>query len=399
MFQFAFRNVLRNRKRTLLTASAIFVAALAVGMSMGWVNGLLGVMLDDYVKYQTGHFRIITEGYQKRERFVPVNEVFYDSEPVLEALKKIDGVALVEQRMRFGILLGNSQNTVEAFGMGLDLGNNYLNVTNQLLEGKYVSNGIIIGSGLAKKLGLKLGDPIMLATQTQYGGLNAIKLPVIGIFQLGVASYDDSVFFVPLENSRRLLQIDQGSTEIFVFAKQGAKIDKMKDEIKKTLPEGVIVQDYKEQMGNMYQFVEYGAMIFGFVEALILFLASFVIINTMMMAIFERLPEIGMLKAMGMSDRDIFINFTLEGAIIGAIGGVTGAVAGVVLTNLMAIQGIDFQEAFKQVNMPIKYILRPTAGIPELLTAMIMSIVVPAIAAMIPARYAGRLTAVEALRK
>jgi ABC-type lipoprotein release transport system permease subunit len=140
--------------------------------------------------------------------------------------------------------------------------------------------------------------------------------------------FDDNMFYISYDNAAKLLKTYGDTTEIYVYVKDLRKVDKIRDEIQALLPEGVVAMTYKEQMGDMYLMVSIATTVFGFIEALIMFLASFVIINTMMMNIFERIHEIGALKSMGMTDNQLFANFTLEGAIIGTAGGIVGVAIG-----------------------------------------------------------------------
>ena len=139
IFKFAFRNVLRNRKRSFLTALTIFFAAIVVGMAQSWTNGMLGVYIDNFIKYQTGHIRVTTEEFTNREKFMPVDELVYDSDELITKLAKTEGVKAVRERIRFNILLGNSNTTTNALGMGIDLLDNEFNLKRKLKAGKISS--------------------------------------------------------------------------------------------------------------------------------------------------------------------------------------------------------------------------------------------------------------------
>ncbi|MCK5241500.1 ABC transporter permease [bacterium] len=400
LFKFAFRNVLRNRRRSFLTALAIFFGAMIVGLAQGWINGMIDLYMQNFIVYQTGNVRITTEEFVERERFIPVDSLMLESDAIKQQVEKIPGVQHVEERIRFGILLGNDDTTVSAFGLGLDVLNTNLKVKDKMIEGSVETRGIYMGMDLAKKLAVQVGDKLLLATKTSEGGLNGIKLPVAGIYNMGVAAYNKKTFIVQLEDAKRLLKIYAGTTELFVFTEQEKQTDAVHAAVKKVLPEGTVSMSYQEQIGPMYSMFATMKYVYLFIEALILFLASFVVINTMMMAIFERLHEIGTLKAIGMSDRELFLNFTLEGAIIGAAGGIPGALFGYGIITYFHYSGINF-EAFidSMEGFPVEYIIHPTLSLVALISAMVLSIIVPAVAAMIPARYAGKLQPAEALRK
>ncbi len=396
ILKFAFRNVLKNRKRTILTASAVFTAAFIVAVAMGWMNGMIDMLLDNYKRYQTGDMRIITEGFIKREKFIPVDEIVENSSGLSGQIKIIPGVSSVEERIKFGIMLANSDKTFAAFGMGIDLKDSVLKLKDKIKEGSIEKSGIYIGTKLAAKLGVKLGENLLLATKTSEGGLNGIKLPVMGIFQYNMEMFDDQFFFIGLDDARKLLKIKKGTTELLVYAGNDRNV---KNLIKKMLPEGLAVQDVRDQLGNLYDFMDTGKWIFYFIYALIVFLASFVVINTMMMAIFERTREIGTLKAMGMTDREIFLNFILEGGIIGAMGGILGGLLGFLFNFIFNKVGFNFDFAMQGIALPMEYIIRPQMGWDVLMITIFLSILVPALSTIYPARHAGKLMPAEALRK
>jgi len=398
-FKLALRNVLRNRRRSFLTASAIFFAAMIVGLAQGWVNGMLELYMRGYINYQTGHVRITTKGFIEREQFMPVDEIVERADEIIDQVKEIDGVEHVRQRIRFAILLGHQEMTVEALGVGLNLQENQFELSRKIVAGQIRKSGIYIGEELAKKLGVKLGDELLLATKTSEGGLNGIKLSVNGLVRLGITMFDEKLFFISLEDAKRLLKIYKGCTEIFVFADKTDLTDSLAVKIKAVLPPDVTARTFKEQLGGFYTAMKNAKIVYAIIEALILFLASFVVINTMMMAVFERLSEIGTLKALGMSDRELFVNFTLEGAIIGGAGGTVGAIVGYFIIAVFSIEGINLQAALSSVKVPFEYIVRPELSIMALITAIGLSIIVPALSAMIPACWASRLLPAEALRK
>jgi len=398
IFKFALRNVLRNKRRTFFTALSIFFGAMIVGLGQGWIGGMTDSYFSSFIKYQTGNIKITTGDYIKKEKFMPVNEIIDNPNPLIEKIKKIKGVSDVKERIRFGILLGNGEKTVQAFGMGIDLLNNKLNLNKKIIDGKLKNSGMYIGQKLAKKLKVAKGQKILIASKTSEGGLNAIKLKVEGIFHLGM-QYDKNFFIIGLKDAKKLLKIHNGATEIYVFTDSLDNAGLVKSKIAPLLPDGTVAKTFKEQMGSLASTLESTKSIYAFIEAIILFLASFVIINTIMMAIFERLREIGTLKAMGMTNRQLFLNFTMEGAIIGAMGGILGATLGILIVYAIGIKGVDLSSQLASIDMPIEYIIRPVVHLSDYITALIIALVVPTLAAMIPARYARKLMPAEALRK
>lgn len=404
MFKFALRNVLRNKKRSIITAIAVLIGAMVGTLALGWVNGMMDMMMNNYVKFQTANMKIVTPEFHEHEKFMPVDEYFEGVSETTKKIKAIDKVTMVEERIRFGIMLSRNEITETAIGMGIDLKNNQINIKRKLIAGGIEESGIYIGAGLAKKLGIPTNEncksvSLLLATKTSEGGLNGIKLPVKGVFKYNIGMYDNQMFYIGLADAKKLLKLHpDATTELYVFTEKMDDTIAVQEAVKKILPKETIVLNYKQQFA-MLELYEIMRKIYGFVSALIVFLGSFVVINTMMMNIFERMHEIGTLKAMGMTDRSLFFNFTLEGGIIGAVGGIFGALAGFGIIVTMAKVGMDFSEAFGGIEMPVDPIIRPDVSIGTLIMAIIISIVVPAMAAMIPARVVRKITPSEALRK
>ena len=397
LFKFALRNIMRNKKRSFFTTLTIFFAAIVVGFAQSWTNGLINVYIENFTRYQTGHIRICTAEFSKREKFMPVDELITGSEKLIEKLRGLEQVRAVRERIRFGILVGKDETTTEAMGMGIDLNDNEFDLSNKIKTGTFTGSGMYIGYRLAEKLGIVPGDELLLATRTSEGGLNGIKLPVEGVFSLGM-QFDKKSFFIGLADAKRLLKMHDASTELFIYAHDADMTDSLKTDIVKLLPVNLTADTYKEQLGTLYETLDSTKVIYSLVEGVILFLASFVIINTMMMAIFERIREIGTMKALGMTDQELFINFTLEGALLGAAGGILGAAVGFCIIAVLSHTGIDMTTQLQGLDMPFEYIIRPRIGILDLVISLSISIVIPALAAMIPARHARKLMPAEALR-
>ncbi len=399
LFIFAFRNVFRNKKRSFLTGLSIFIAAVVAASTDGWVRGVMDNIWNGYVKYQTGNVRIVTGGFYKRERFLPVDELINGPASIEEKIMKISGVASVEQRLRFGILLAKGDQTVPATGEGIELKDSMLDLKRFIKKGNFLTHGIYIGDILAGNLGVKIGEKLLLATKTSEGGLNGIKLPIAGIFHFGVTVMDRDFFFIGLDDAKKLLKTGDAVSEIYVFTKKNEYSDIAADQIRKVLPGGFLALSYSRQLGSFYDVLKMMDNIMIFFEVLILFLASFVIVNTMMMAVFERMQEIGMLKALGMTDRELFINFIFEGGIIGSIGGIIGGIAGYIFVLMFSFTGVDISVFMDKVDIPLDNMIYPSASIIILVLTIVLSAAVSSLASMVPAYRARKLSPAEALKK
>jgi putative ABC transport system permease protein len=398
-FKFAFRNVLRNKKRSILTATSIFFGSIVVAFAIGLVNGMVDNYVSNTVDYQTGDLKVTTKRYVRYERFMPVDETMTGADRLMLKIRQIPGVDKVYERIRFMLLLGKDEDSVPAMGIGADLNSPELNLKDKIYKGSLESIGLYMGYELAEKLHVKIGDRILIASfNTAEGGVGGIKMQVKGLLNFDIGVFNRQLFFIDMGNARKLLKMYGQDSEIYIYAKRGASIKYLEHRIRLILPPDLTVRNPSEQVGGIYDLMIMVKYIYYFFVLLILMLASFVVISTIMQAVFERIREIGTLKAMGMADGEIFIDFTLEGAIIGAIGGIPGATLGYLMVIITGITGIRIDQ-FKLVDMPFNFVIYPSMGPEVFFFTIAAAIIMSSAAAMLPAKTAGKLTAAEALRK
>ncbi len=206
--KFALRNVMRNKKRSFLTATSIFFGAVIVAFSIGLINGVIDNYIGNTIDYQTGDLKITTKGYLKYERFMPVDETMTGTEDLISKIKKIPGVERVEERIRFGLLLGKNEDSVPAVGIGGNLESPKLDLKHKLISGPLQSEGLYLGYVLADKLHVKIGDEILIASfNTAEGGVGGIKMKIKGLLSFDIGVFDRRFFFLDLGNARKLLKM------------------------------------------------------------------------------------------------------------------------------------------------------------------------------------------------
>lgn len=389
IFKFAFRNVLRYRTRTIFASLSIFIASLIVVFAQGYVGGITKGMIKEYKYYLTGDLKITTIGFIERENFMPVDEVMEKS--IIEIFDTINSIELIEPRFRFGTLLGKDENTEPAIGVGVNFENTRFRIKEKLIEGN--TEGLVITRDFSKKLGINIGDSVLVVSKTSEGGINGIKLKVTGLVHFGIGMLDKNLFFISIDFARKLLKIKEGFTEILIYSNDKKTLDK----VRRINIENISIR----RPGEQIPFLDYFntvVKIYSLLEFFIFLLASFVILNLMTMIVFERIREIGTLKALGMKDNDILRNFLLEGTIIGSIGGILGSFFGLLVLFYAHNKGINFEGAIKNTDLIVSYIVYPDVRYYYIIVGIIMSIFVSAIASIIPSLYAKRLTPQEGVR-
>lgn len=243
---------------------------------------------------------------------------------------------------------------------------------------------------------LKPGDTLTILTHSVSGGLSATKLPVSGIARIGYATLDRSLIVLSFEHAKKLLKMGDGTHEILVFLKKEKDINKFINSLH--LPEGLTANPYTFALGGFAFFYKFADVFYLNIYILITLLAAFAIINTMTVAVFERMREIGTLKALGMTDNEIFKLFGLEGTLIGSTGGLAGGLIGFLTNTILHTKGINFESLIKGIEFPFPYIIRPSANPWILVLAFLIVTSMSFLASIFPALKAKRLTPQETLR-
>jgi len=405
----AIRNLGRNRRRTLLTALSVFIAMMMVMFIQGMVGGLMGNVIRNFTKNDVGHVSISTLEYRRRERFMPVTEYMRDADAVAAAVRATPGlegsVSEVAERIRFGVLLSSGPNTKAALCFAGDpaVERRLLMLDRSVRAGAYLSKPgeAIIGKGIAKDLGLKVGDVLKVVTQKADYGLGFKRFHVSGIFATNVNSLDGNLFQVSLDDARELLGAAGGATQVIVLFKRYEDSEKnalaIAAKLQKEGLTGLSVLPWTRS-GSFAQLILMIGKIYAWIDIVIAFLGAFVIANVMMMVVLERKKEIGILKAMGMPRREILWLFLMEGTLLGALGSALGVAAGMGLNILFNRIGMDFSSAMASFSWPMDNVVYNEVNPLSALGIFLLGVAVAALIAFLPSRKAATMDPIEAIR-
>jgi len=416
ILKMAFRNVGRNKRRTMLSASAISIAVMMVLFMRGYIGGVTDSMFDSLVKIQTGHIKIMHSEYHDKEDMMPLEYMVdgFDGagyKQLIPLLKNVEGVKIVAPRIKFGVLLSFQEKSRMAMGIGIDPQQEdaVSSLSKTMVEGQYLGDdsdlrSMIIGGGLADKLGIKLGDKLTIVARTAYDSMKGMTFKVTGVFRYGISSLDSKLFYVPIGAAARLLEMGDGASELIVMVGNSEDAEKIADEIKskiqnedKSAPLYAIIP-WQKQEGLLDMF-KIGISMYRYFYIGLLILASTVIINTTMMVIYERTKEIGTVGALGMTGGQIVLLFAVEAMIVSAIGSFIGTIVGGGLALFFSIKGINLNAlSGGSMDMVVTDIIYPHFGPYLLIWSFLFGVIVASAIACIPARRAAKIEPVEALR-
>ena len=419
----ALRNVLRNGRRSILTAATVLLGCALLTIGLSWVQGIHGNFIDASVQ-ANGHVRLVSQGFAERERLMPLYENIPDAESVSQQLIEAGEVKTVYPRIQMGVAAsveGKEIGSVFAMLVGapVDYFDTVLDFRPRITDGAFFDDDdssaeqALVGRTLAKNMGVVAGDEAIFLGQTQDGSLSPIRVQVVGVVDTGNGLFDKQVF-VPLQKAQWMADIEGGAVELLLFGDNKHHARELMASIEPMLPALSEVGGVSDLEGNPASLVlsswdtrepfasllNYARIIMGTIALIIVFITALGVLNTMLMSVLERTAEIGVLRAMGMKLWAVVFMFVFEALVISAIGGALGVTLGTIASLMMEATGVDLGTAASNLpdTMPANRTLRPDWSIQLSLISFLLGILMAFIGSASPAIRASRIQPVTAMR-
>jgi len=281
---------------------------------------------------------------------------------------------------------------------------NYFNMTERsdgLTEGRWPesANEVAIGHVFANKAGLSVGDRIPLRTMSAHFSDRFWRPVITGIFNFDYIKIDERYIIVEFERLQRLLALGDGTQSLVIFADDDSKSDIITAAVQDLMGEGNVVTEWSDNFWvAMMRMVE---PVYIIVFLIFLIVASFLIINTVVMIIHERIKEIGMMGCLGMTRAEIVKVFFFESVFLAAFGALAGVVIGGLATGFMAENPIRMGDLYGNTfaEMPMSQSIFMAFDIFILIRAWVLGVVVASLFTLIPSLKSAFVEPVEALRR
>jgi len=404
LLNIAWRNVFRHTRRTIITAAAISVGLSSMIFMNTMMNGADKMASRNIIDFETSHLEIYAEDYYREEGVFPLDTIIENPRFVADKIRGIPGIKGITPRVKFQASISNGIDELPVLGMGVDIEKDHriFEIANSVVAGRYLQNSgdVLIGKDLAKDMDLEVGSYLTLITKDRNGTYNAYDLAVSGIINTGHPLFDRNMAIIPIAQAQELLAIEEGVTELCIRANDEDKLAPLKEKISEAIGNDYEVLTWKEMNAAIFEisgFKRAGQFMIGLVVVII---AGVGIINTMLMAVMERIPEIGTLKAMGFNNSRIVRMFIYEGGIIGTFGSLLGCLIGLLISIYLVHIGLDFSSVFENLDIvyPMKFIIKGEIDYVNLLYVFLFGIFVSVIVTLWPVRKATKLEPVDALR-
>ncbi len=276
-----------------------------------------------------------------------------------------------------------------------------------LTELRSTEFGIVLGSDLARALGVRMGEKVMLITPqgsiTPAGMMPRLKqFRVVGIFEIGMAPYDNSLALININDAQKLFQLGDAVTGISTKLRDIDLAPKVATELQNQLPGGLYANDWTHQNSNYFKAVQMEKKMMFIILSLIVAVAAFNIVSTLVMAVTDKQADIAILRTLGATPRSIMKIFIVQGVVIGLIGTLAGTLSGVLLAlNINTV--VPFIEHLFGVQFLAKdvyYIseLPSDLRLHEVLIVSGLSFLISLLATLYPSYRASKTQPAEALR-
>jgi ABC-type lipoprotein release transport system permease subunit len=402
----AWRNVWRNPRRTILTVCAITFASVLLVFMLSFQFGSYETMINTSVKISTGHLQVQAEKYHEKKS---IRFVIPEPQVIADIVDQIPEVAAYTFRGQAFSLISSKNRTYGVVVTGIDPQKevNVSRLKKLVREGNFLSandvNQAVVGKLLAKNLRVTIGDELTLLGQGRDGSIAATVVPVKGIFSSGINEFDRSAIQIPLAVFQDTFSMGEAVHEVVVIGKSLSDVPKIKAKIQAALTalnndKSLKTLDWQELMPGLRQAIEMDLVSGLIFYGLLIIVVAFSILNTFLMAIFERTREFGVMMAIGTTPRRLTKVLLIESMAMTAIGIIAGILIGMGVTYYFQINGIDFSGGSELLNQfGITGRMYPKLSFLSVSIGPFMVLFFTFIAALYPALKVRRLLPVEAM--
>jgi ABC-type lipoprotein release transport system permease subunit len=392
----AWRNIWRHRRRTLIVVLSIGFTMAMMMLYDGLIAGFEQSIYSNAIKVLGGNIQIHADGYKAKADQNPLLPLD-NEQAVLKAARSQPQVVAASRRITTG---GMATNRVGSFAVSI------VGIEPELelpisLVGQHVSAGrylkaddqdvVFIGKGMAEAMNVQVGDRITLAGRATHQQMRTRTLTIVGIFDVGIPDVEKRTLYMSLAEAQNLYGLTGQVTEVMVSLQQLGQELSVMNALRPVLP-GYELAAWDTNYPELQQAISAKSGVMDVFGVIILGIVGIGIFNLLLMAIYERTREIGVLGALGMKPGQISILFLLEGMMLGLVGVAFGVGLGLGCNLLLAQGGLDFSKYanLTQYMALITGKIYPTLGLEKLTQRVVTVIVITLLASLYPAQEAAQ---------
>ncbi|MEK6793235.1 MAG: FtsX-like permease family protein [Spirochaetota bacterium] len=409
----ALRNVTRQKRRVFITALTIAIGIAGFVVIDGMFAGWDGDSLRNTVTLTDGALSIATKAYDDERDSSPLS-LGMPADTIRAYLAKDSRVAGATPRTVFRAEATDGERSIPIRGIVIDPERDptVFALTN-FIRGAYLTgsnrSSVLVGAKLARDLALSVGGTITVSARTRYESHNADDFPIAGIFETTNPALNEAVV-MSYTLADDFLDLEGSVTELFVslkhppdkpFTELYPAVRALKIDLTNRYP-SLTAATVEERNAAFVGLMAQKKKFSGIVILVVMLIAAVGIVNTVLMSVYERVREVGVLRALGFTPKEVVRMFVIEGFIVGTLGSIGGVILGILINlylvnvgmDVTAMPGADKMASSLPVWGTMKSVWNAKAFVQSALFGMIIAL----IASIIPARRAGKITVTSALR-
>ena len=401
--QMAWRNVWRNPRRTIVILVAVIIGVWSMILLGALMRGIAVGMVKNGIATLTGHIQIHQRGYRDDPS---IDNSMADSRVFEKGLfEQLPRGARWARRVRVNAIANNARHSSGVILVGIEprAEANVSFIGSAVFKGRYLTpedeNGILVGEALLEKFETRIGRKLVLMAQNTEQEIASRAFRIVGIFRSEMESTEKQFVFVTRSASQKMLKLGEGISEISILLPEDADIEAITAGLKSTLPpDRFEIHDWRDLLPfqTAYLRILDGFMWFWF---LVVFVAmGFGIVNTTLMAVFERMREFGLMKALGMKPWWILRAVLVESFMLLVCGMVIGNSLGFLSIYALSGNGIDLSALAAGAEYAgMTRIIYPAVALKDVILANLTVLLLGLLVCLYPAIKASRFTPVQAL--
>lgn len=401
LWTIAWRDLGRHKRRTFFSIVAV---ALGLGLLIvldGWIAGMVDGALQTSIRFETGHVQLRAASYDAEKATLQWKDLLAEPDQLAVQAQALPEVAAAAPVLWASGVLNTRDESTGLKLYGIDTASAvYDPFRAALVAGEWLApddrSGILIGKRLADSLGIQVGDRVNLAIVNANGEPDETSFNVRGLFSTGYFTYDDASVLMPLARARTYTGTEGHASAIFILLHNQGDAERVAAALQSP---GVAALSYTKLNELFLQLMQSALGFYILIYGIVILIVAVIVANTLLMAVFERIREMGILASLGMRGRQIAVMFLLEAAALGLVGILGGLVIGTAGVAYLANIGVSIGDIGSAAgNIPIGSTVYGGFDPGGMVSLSFWTLVITLLAALYPAWYAARLEPVEALR-
>ena len=398
----AYRDLGRHRRRSVFTLLAVALGLALLLTLDGLISGVVADSLANSIRLRTGHVQIRAASFQEDQLSLQAKDLLANPDELVAQAKALSEVKAAAPVLWASAILNTLDQSAGLQLFGIDTASPlYDPVRSGVVTGAWLTpddrDGILIGRQLADSLGVSAGQKVSLALVNSDGQPDEGTFTIRGLFSTGIPSYDESAVFMPLDKAQAFTGTGGQASLIMILLNNQDDADKVAAALRNP---AVSVLTWSDLNKFFVETMQTAMSFYVILDAIVILIVAVIIVNTLLMTVFERVREMGILAALGMKGRQIRQMFLLEAASLGVAGIVVGLVLGAAGVAYLATTGIPIGDKMAAVagsNFALSATMYGRFDASSFISLSLATLIVVLLASLYPAWYAARLEPIDAL--